>query len=151
MTDIRRRTIAGLKAGDSFTLTRTFTEKDVDAFSEVTRDRNPIHSNKRFVELKGFSDRICHGLLVGSMITEMGGQMGWLASGMNFRFKKPVYFDDTITCRCTLTTVDEKNRAEAEAVFTNQHQKIVLKASLFGVLPNDQERKVLRNLHTGDP
>ena len=152
MNDIRRRTVAGLKAGDIFTLTRTFTEEDVAAFSKVTRDRNPIHSSKRFVELKGFSDRICHGLLIGGMITEMGGQMGWLASGMSFRFKKPVYFNDTITCRCTLTTVDEKKRAAAEAVFTNQHQEIVLEASLFGVLPNAQERKVLQDLLDGhDP
>ncbi len=146
MNDIRRRTVAGLNAGDTFTLTRTFTEKDVDAFTEVTRDHNPIHSSKRFVELKGFRARICHGLLVGGMITEMGGQMGWLASGMNFRFVKPVYFNDTITCHCTLTTVDEKNRAEAKAVFTNQHHEIVLEASLFGVLPNARERRVLQDL-----
>ncbi len=146
MNEIRRRTVVGLNAGDTFTLTRRFTEKDVDAFTEVTRDHNPIHSSKRFVELKGFNDRICHGLLVGGMITEVGGQMGWLASGMNFRFIKPVYFNDTITCRCTLTVVDEKNRAEAEAVFTNQRHEIVLEASLFGVLPNAMERKVLQDL-----
>ena len=151
MTDIRRRTAAGLKAGDTFALTRTFTEKDVDAFTEVTRDHNPIHSSRRFIELKGFSDRICHGLLVGGMITEVGGQMGWLASGMNFRFIKPVYFNDTITCRFTLTVVDEKNRAEAEAVFTNQHQEIVLEASLCGILPNAQERKLLQDLLDGTP
>ena len=151
MTDIRRRTAAGLKAGDTFALTRTFTEKDVDAFTEVTRDHNPIHSSRRFIDLKGFSDRICHGLLVGGMITEVGGQMGWLASGMNFRFIKPVYFNDTITCRFTLSAVDEKNRAEAEAVFTNQHHEIVLEASLYGVLPNAQERKVLQDLLDGDP
>ncbi|MBR9985409.1 MAG: MaoC family dehydratase, partial [Desulfosarcina sp.] len=146
MNEIRRRTVAGMNSGDTFTLTRRFTAKDVDAFTEVTRDHNPIHSSKRFVELKGFNDRICHGLLVGGMITEVGGQMGWLASGMNFRFIKPVYFNDTITCRCTLTTVDEKNRAEVEAVFTNQRDEIVLEASLFGVLPNARERKVLQDL-----
>jgi len=146
MNDIRRRTVAGLNAGDTFTLTRTFTEKDVAAFTEVTRDRNPIHSSKRFVALKGFSDRICHGLLVGGMITEVGGQMGWLASGMNFRFLRPVYFDDTITCRCRLTSVDNKNRAQAEAIFTNQHDEIVLEANLFGVLPNARERQVLQDL-----
>ena len=146
MNQIRRRTVAGLNAGDTFTLTRTFTEKDVDAFTQVTRDQNPIHSSKRFVELKGFSDRICNGLLVCGMITDVGGQMGWLASGMNFRFLKPVYFNDTITCRCKLTTVDNKNRAEAEAIFTNQHHEIVLEASLFGVLPNAKERQVLQDL-----
>jgi acyl dehydratase len=151
MNDIRRRTVAGLNAGDTFIITRTFTKKDVDLFTEVTRDHNPIHSCKPFVALKGFNDRICHGLLVGGMITEVGGQIGWLASGMNFRFKKPVYFNDTITCRFTLTSVDEKNRAEAEAVFTNQHHEIVLEASLFGVLPDTRERQVLRDLLDGDP
>jgi acyl dehydratase len=151
MTDIRRQTVDGLKAGDTFTLTRTFTEKDVEAFTDVTRDHNPIHSSQRFVALKGFEDRICHGLLVGAMITEMGGQMGWLASGMNFRFKRPVYLNDTITCRCTLTSVDETHRAQAEALFTNQHNEIVLEASLFGVLPNPQERQVLRELLDADP
>jgi 3-hydroxybutyryl-CoA dehydratase len=146
MTDIRRRTVDGLKAGDTFTLTRTFTEKDVEAFTDVTRDHNPIHSSQRFVALKGFDDRICHGLLVGAMITEMGGQMGWLASGMNFRFKQPVYIGDTITCRCTLVAVDNKNRAEAEAFFINHHGETVIEASLFGVLPNVREREVLSDL-----
>jgi acyl dehydratase len=151
MTDIRRRTVAGLSAGDTFSLIRTFTEKDVEAFTRVTRDHNPIHSSLRFVALKGFKRPICHGLLVGGMITEMGGQMGWLASGMNFRFKRPVYVGDTVTCRCTLTAVDEKNRAEAEAVFTNQHGEIVLEAGLFGVLPDDEERHVLKDLLDSDP
>ena len=146
MDDIRRRTVDGLKPGDTFVLTRRFTEKDVDAFAAVTRDHNPIHSCRPFITLKGFDGRICHGLLVGGMITEVGGQMGWLASGMNFRFKKPVYLDDTITCRFTLIHVDEKNRAEATAVFTNQHGEIVLEASLFGVLPNAAERRVLGEL-----
>lgn len=146
MTDIRRRTVAGLKVGDTFTLTRTFTEQDVAAFTAVTRDHNPIHFHEGFVKRKGFDARVCHGLLVGGMITEMGGQMGWLASGMSFRFKKPVYLNDTITCRCTLSYVDEKNRAEAEAVFTNQHGEIVLQASLYGLLPDLQEREILEAL-----
>jgi acyl dehydratase len=65
---------------------------------------------------------------------------------MNFRFKKPVYLNDTITCRFTLIRVDEKNRAEAEAVFTNQRGEMVLEATLFGVLPNAAERRVLGDL-----
>jgi len=146
MTDIRRRTVAGLRAGDTFVLTRTFTEQDVAAFAAVTRDRNPIHFHKGFVKSKGFDARVCHGLLIGGMITEIGGQIGWLASGMSFRFKKPVYLNDTVTCRFTLSEVDEKNRAEAEAVFTNQHGEIVLYANLYGLLPNPQERQILEEL-----
>lgn len=146
MTDIRRRTVAGLKAGDTFTLTRRFTEQDVAAFTTVTRDQNPIHSHEGFVKSKGFDGRVCHGLLVGGMVTEIGGQIGWLASGMSFRFKKPVYLNDTVTCRFTLSQVDEKNRAEAESIFTNQHGEIVLQANLYGFLPDPQEREILEEL-----
>lgn len=146
ISDIRRRTADGLSVGDTFIIRRTFTRRDVREFGRITRDHNPIHGDRRFIALKGFTSPICHGLLVASMITEIGGQMGWLASGMSFRFKQPVYFDDTITCRCELTAVDDQNRAEAEAVFTNQHGDVVLAATLYGILPNTQERSVLRDL-----
>jgi len=42
-----------------------------------------------------------------------------LASEMNFRFIKPVYFGDTVKCDFTITDIDERGRAKAEAVFTN--------------------------------
>lgn len=62
---------------------------------------------------------ICHGLLVGGMICEFGGQVGWLASGMDFKFIRPVYFSDTIECRITLTWLEDNGRAEAEGKFFN--------------------------------
>ena len=150
MSDIRRRTVAGLGVGDTFTLTRTFGPDDVDRFAALTRDYNPIHFSDRFVRSKGFTSRICHGLLVGAMITEVGGQIGWLASGMNFRFKKPVFIGDTITCRFTLTSLGADHRATAEAVFTNQDDQVVMQAGLFGVLPNAAERAVLAGLLARD-
>ena len=98
MTTIRKRTIDGLKKGDVFTVARTFVEKDMAAFADLTRDYNPVHFDDRFATSKNFRGRICHGLLAGSMLTEIGGQIGWLATGMNFSFKKPVYFCDIIFC-----------------------------------------------------
>jgi len=149
---IRKKTVEGLKIGDSFSIIRTFTEKDVIPFAEITRDYNPVHFEERFSRAKNFSGRICHGLLVASMISEIGGQMGWLASEMNFRFKKPVYFGETISCRLKITKVSDRGRAEAEAVFRNQDQVIVLEASLKGILPGPPEREVMKAmLAEGDP
>jgi len=143
MSEIRSRTVQGLQAGDTFTVSRCFTEQDMVAFADITQDYNAVHFDSRFSGAKNFKDRICHGLLVGSMLTEIGGQIGWLASAMNFKFKQPVYFGDTITCRFTITEIDERRRACAEAVYFNQDGDIVLKAELKGILPDAAERRIL--------
>lgn len=143
MSQIRKQTIQGLTVGETFTVSRKFTEQDMRTFADITRDYNPIHFDERFVAVKNLKNRICHGLLVGSLLTEIGGQIGWLASEMNFRFKKPVYFGDTIECSLTITKIDEQNRARAEVVYRNQDGTIVLEAELAGILPGDREREVL--------
>ena len=143
MSEIRKRTVRGLMTGDTFTVSRCFTQQDMVAFADITRDFNAVHFDTRFSGAKNFRDRICHGLLVGSMLTEIGGQIGWLASVMNFKFKQPVYFGDTITCRFTITEIDERLRARAEAVYLNQNGDVVLTAELEGILPDAAERRIL--------
>ena len=143
MSHIRKQTIRGLSVGQTFTVSRRFSEQDVTSFAQISRDYNPIHFDERFVRAKNLKTRICHGLLVGSLLTEIGGQIGWLASEMRFHFKKPVYFGDTIACSLTITDIDARNRARASAVFRNQEDAVVLKAELAGILPGDQEREIL--------
>ena len=144
MSDIRKRTIQGLQIGDTFSVSRRFSEEDVKVFADITWDYNPVHFDRRFSDAKNFNACICHGLLVGSILSQVGGQIGWLATVMNFRFKQPVYFDETITCRFTITDIDERRRARAEAVYLNQKGSIVLEAELEGILPDDSERSVLK-------
>jgi len=152
MSYIRKRAIAGLKRGDSFAVSRTFTEQETMVFADISRDYNPVHFDDRFAKVKNFRGRICHGLLVASLLTEIGGQIGWLASGMNFRFKKPVYFGDTIECRFTITELDERNRAKAEAVFKNHQDEIVLEAHLTGIIPGSPEKRAMEAMMAeGDP
>ena len=143
MSEIRQKAIRGINIGDSFTVKRTFTEEDMLIFAGITRDYNPVHFDERFSAVKNFNGRICHGLLVAGMLTEIGGQIGWLASVMNFRFKKAVYFGDTITCQLVITAIDKKNRAKAAARYQNQDGMIVLEADLEGILPGDSEREIL--------
>ena len=144
MSEIRKRAIEGLKIKDTFTVVRTFTEQDMVQFADITKDYNAAHFDDRFSAVKNLRGRICHGLLVASMITQVGGQIGWLASRFDLRFMKPVYFGDTITCRLTIDDIDEKGSAKATAVYQNQEGTIVLEAYLEGVLPGAAERKVLK-------
>lgn len=142
----------GLTQGSWVRFSRTFTWEDVEAFGRVTRDYNPVHYEPRFAQKKGFKGLICHGLLVGSMICEPGGQWAWLASGMSFRFLRPVYVGDTVTCCMRILEVDSKGRAKAAAMFTNQQGELVMEAELTGVVPSEDERALLsKMLEEGDP
>jgi len=152
MTDIRKKAIEGLKVGDIFSVSRKFTENDMNLFADVTRDYNPVHFDERFTKVKGFDSRICHGLLVASMITEIGGQMGWLATDMSFSFKKPVYFGDSIVCNLVISEQDDNGWFNAKAEYKNQNGTIVIEALLKGIAPDLEEKEVMKTMIAeGDP
>ena len=152
MSEWRRRATQGLSPGMTFTFERTFTERDVEIFGDITRDYNPVHYDERFTRVKGFSGLICHGLLVGSMVCELGGQVGWLASGMEFRFLRPIPIGETITCTITIMEIDARGFARAVGTFTNRDGEKVLEAILTGFVPASREREVLAMMMAeGDP
>ena len=152
MSFIRQKTVEGLRTGDVFSVTRTFTEQDVHRFADMSRDYNPVHFDDRFAKVKNLEDRICHGLLVASLVTEIGGQIGWLASGMDFKFKKPVYFGQTVRCELTITDIDDRGRARAEAVLFTDDGTTVMECVLTGIVPGAGEKKVMKAmLAEGDP
>ena len=152
MSHIRRKAIKGLKIGDTFSISRKFTETDVDRFADITRDYNPVHFDERFTKAKGFNGRICHGLLVASMISEIGGQIGWLASEMRFRYYKPIYFGDSIVCDFTITGIGNKGWSTAKAEYRNQNGTLVMEASLKGIIPGCKEKHAMSAMiDEGDP
>jgi len=152
MSFIREKAVQGIQTGDQFSVTRTLAEQDVRHFADITKDYNPVHFDDRFAGTKNFCGRICHGLLAGSLITEIGGQIGWLATEMNFKFIKPVYFGDIIQCTLTITEIDNRGFARAEAVIKNQDGVVVVESVLKGMLPGKNERSVMRRMvEEGDP
>jgi len=152
MSYIRKRAIEGIQVGETFCASRTLSDRDVVQFADISRDYNPVHFDKRFARVKGFDRCVSHGLLVAGLVTEIGGQLGWFASGMDFRFRKPVYAGDTITCHFTISAIDERGRARGEAVFKNQDQAIVLEGVVTGIIPGPEEKEVMHAMIAeGDP
>lgn len=152
MGELRKKAAKGLEVGDIFRTTRTFTIDDVRQFAETSKDYNPIHFDARFAEARNFRAPICHGLLAASLVTEIGGQIGWLASTMNFGFKRPVYVGEQITCTWVITGIDPQGRALASATMTNENGVTVIEAEIGGIVPGEKEREILsRMLSEGDP
>jgi len=147
MDDWRRSAARGeLKVGTTVRFSRTFTAEDVSAFGRLTRDYNPVHDEARWCELKGYRAPICHGLLVGSMLCQPGGQWGWLATSMSFRFRRPVYIGDTVSCELRIVEMGERGWARGVCTLRNQRGEPVLEAELRGYLPEAPERALLAEL-----
>jgi len=152
MMSMREKVVKGINPGDRFTVVRTFKEQDVIDFANITKDYNPVHFDARFSEEKKFKTTICHGLLVASLVTEIGGQLGWLATGMSFKFIKPVYIGDTVCCDLVINSIDEKGFAIAVADIRNHDGDTVIKSDLEGILPGIREKRVIKDmLEEGDP
>lgn len=133
----------GLAPGDRGSLTRTFTSDDVLSFARITGDMNPYHCSRRFAEASRFRQPIAHGLLVGGMLTEIGGQWAWLATGMNFNFLAPVFPGDTITLELEVVSQDEHGLTVAEGRWTNQEGVVVITGGLSGYPPTPEQRKLM--------
>ena len=119
--------------GQTFTFRRTFTEGDVALFCGVTGDYNPYHIDQTFAETTWFGRRIIPGLLTASMITHIGGMIGFLATEMEFQFVSSVFIGDTITCTVSIAEKDEEKRmVRATATYINQDGATVLHSRFSG-------------------
>ena len=122
-----------MQVGQTFTFRRTFTDGDVALFCGVTGDYNPYHQDESFAKESWYGRLTIPGLLTGSLLTHIGGLLGFLATEMSFEYLAPVFVGDTITCTVTIAEKnEEKRRVLANAGFVNQDGVEVLRASFSG-------------------
>jgi acyl dehydratase len=128
-----RAALEAAEIGQSYTFRRTFTEGDVTAFVGISGDFNPYHIDEEFARQSWYGRRTIPGLLTASMVTHIGGMLGFIATEMAFEFLAPVYIGDTITCTLTVQEIDrERRRLGSEAVWLNTAGQTVLRARIGG-------------------
>jgi acyl dehydratase len=122
-----------LKAGEIIKFERTFTVRDVELFTEVSRDEGIHH-----ITPDEQGRLVIQGLLTATLPTKIGGDANVLARTMNFEFLRPVFTEDTIMCEVKIEKYEkqEKNRTAIMATFLckNQNEKEVLKGNFSGVI-----------------
>jgi acyl dehydratase len=86
---------------------RVITQEDIDAFADLTGDRNPIHTSNTDATRSIYGGRIAHGALVLSIATGLAYQLEAFSRSVeaitdfNWKFRRPVYLRDTIRTRFT--------------------------------------------------
>src|ERR1700759_4771925 len=95
-----------LKIGQSASITRTVTERDVQLFGEATGDMNPVHFDEAYARKTIFRGRVAHGALtVGFVSAVIGTRLpgaGTIFLDASIVFKSPVRIGDTVVTTCTV-------------------------------------------------
>ncbi len=128
---------------------RTITEADVVAFSGLTGDHHPQHTDVVWAEAGPFGGIVAHGMLVFSyalgLVALDPERIVALRRFEDVVFKRPVRIGDTIHVEAKLLRPDEGRGLEAwEWRVLNQHDELVIRAKVEAVVrgqdaPDDAE------------
>lgn len=118
--------------GKTADFSKTISESDVYGFAGLVGDFNSVHLNQIEAQKGIFKDRIAHGMLIGSFISTVIGTKlpgyGTIYLEQNFKFRKPVYFGDTVTAVVTVAEIinEVKGIYKLNTIVLNQENDTVI-------------------------
>jgi 3-hydroxybutyryl-CoA dehydratase len=120
-----------LKVGDEASLSNTVTEATINAFAEVSGDKNPVHVDAAYAETTMFKGRIAHGMLSAGYISAVFGMKlpgpGAIYISQTLNFKAPVRIGDTVVTTVKVAElIAEKKRARFECVCAVNGKPVVV-------------------------
>lgn len=119
-----------LSVGQEASLSNTVGEGDINAFAEVTGDRNPVHLNDEYARSTVFKERIAHGMLSAGYISAVFGMKlpgpGAIYVSQTLKFRAPVKIGDTVvTTVKVIELIPEKKRAKFACVCAVNGEPVV--------------------------
>ena len=143
MERIENRTFDELKPGDTASLVRTLTYKDIEVFAIMSGDINPAHVDEEFAKSDLFHKVVAHGMWGASLIsTVLGTQLpgpGTIYVDQSLHFHRPVGLGDTITVTVKVTRkITETHRVIFDCRASNQHGEEVITGTAEVIAPTEK-------------
>ena len=120
-----------IKVGDFFETSFQYSQEDVQAFANVSKDTNPIHLDEKYAANTIFKKPIIHGFLGGSIFskiieTDFPGE-GTIYMKQNMTFRQPMYVDQSYKARVEVKELyAEKHRALLNTSILDENGKKVI-------------------------
>lgn len=141
MTVITRKTyyFEDLELGMEASFQKLVTEADINAFAEITGDKNPVHLDADYAAKTMFKERIAHGMLTASYISTVFGMQlpgpGVIYVSQTLNFRAPVKIGQTVTAKVRVTELfPAKQRALFECI-CSADGKTVLEGEAMLLVP----------------
>ena len=121
MSSVRDTPAALATVGETFSQRARFSDAEIRAFATSVHDRNPLHHDAAAARAAGYRGLIASGTQLGSVFMAMtathfakpsadGRPRLGLGMGFEIRCRAPVYADEDIDLRWTVTGIDWKER-----------------------------------------
>jgi acyl dehydratase len=117
--------------GQTASRTRTVSHEDIERFTEITGDRNPLHYDVEAATSSRFGGIIVQGGITSGLLNAVVAEdlpgPGSVFLNVNWDFKAPVKPGDTITATVeVLEAREDKPIAKLRTTIANQHGTTVL-------------------------
>jgi len=122
-----------MTVGDSYERDFSYSQEQVNAFAELSGDKNPIHLDADYAAQTPFKKPVVHGMLGASIFSNMLGTewpgQGTVLLSKQLDFKRPMYPGEVYTARITITDMHPtRHIATCSTVLLHkQDQKPVLR------------------------
>jgi acyl dehydratase len=120
-----------MQVGDSATRTRTVRAQDIELFTELTGDRNPVHYDEELAARSRFGGIVVQGGVTSGLLNAVVAEdlpgPGSVFLNVNWNFRVAVRPGDELTARVEVTGVREDKPVSTLAMaITNQDGAVVL-------------------------
>ena len=140
MPRIENKTFDEIRLGDTASLVRTLTHKDIEVFAIMSGDVNPAHVDESFAKSDMFHKVVAHGMWGAALIstvlgTELPGP-GTIYIDQSLHFGRPVGLGDTITVSVKVAKkIEETHRVILDCRAANQHGEEVITGTAEVIAP----------------
>lgn len=91
-----------------------FTAEDLDTFTRLSGNYNPLHTDDAFAKQKGYSKRLAHGMLLAAKFSYLVGMVmpgkDCLCLSQSLHFHKPIFVNDACTLKGTVISKSDSTR-----------------------------------------
>lgn len=123
-------TLKDMTIGLTERFTTEITQRKMDLFYELSGDNSPIHVNEDYAKERGFSSKVCYGMLGASLFSTLVGVYlpgeNCLLHSIEAKFAKPIFIGDVLTVVGVVYKINETfSEVTIKASITNQNGKKV--------------------------
>lgn len=126
--------IEKIKIGDRVELLRSFTEMDVEKFSQLSGDVNPVHLDENYAKNTIFKSRIVHGALASSIFSTIFANTlpgaGCIYLKSDNRFLNPILLNASVLFIVeVIEIIKEKRRVIFKTIAISNDKECILGAA----------------------